>query len=186
MAPVEVRPTPPPGFVLDTPGYAPTPPPGFILDTETAAEKVLGGEIGQVIGREKGLGYFGPLKRPDRAISTELSIGVTGPEYGNKETEIPLLVPTLAREEIDYLLAGNKPTKSIIRKAEEYARIRISKGLSPFAQKGEQGKLPEGKPGLGYIVGETLKGVGGQFEEAARSVVSPIAGIGARLYGRGN
>src|SRR4030042_4884144 len=65
MAPVEVRPTPPPGFVLDTPGYFPTPPPGFALDTETAAEKVLGGEIGQVIGRppreleeKPGLGYI--------------------------------------------------------------------------------------------------------------------------------
>jgi len=46
-------PTPSPGFILDTSGY-PTPPPGFVLDKkETAAEKVLGGEIGQIIGKSE-------------------------------------------------------------------------------------------------------------------------------------
>jgi len=46
-------PKPPAGFILDAPGYGPTPSPGFVLDKkETAAEKVLGGEIGQIIGRE--------------------------------------------------------------------------------------------------------------------------------------
>jgi hypothetical protein len=78
MDSLEVKPTPPSGFVLDTPGYIPTPPSGFLLDKpgypstpppgfslDTAAEKVLGGEIGQVIGRpprelepKPGLGYI--------------------------------------------------------------------------------------------------------------------------------
>jgi hypothetical protein len=92
--------------------------------------------------RKKGLGYFGPLKRPDGMISTELSIGVSGPEYDDKEIEIPLLVPTLTKKEINYLLNGGEPTEEIIRKAEEHAQIRLRSGLSPFAQKGEQGELP--------------------------------------------
>jgi len=48
--------------------------------------------------REKGLGYFGKLKRPDGRVSTELSIGLTGPEFNWKETEVPSLVPTLTKE----------------------------------------------------------------------------------------
>lgn len=53
--------------------------------------------------REKGLGYFGKLKRPDGNVSTELSIGVN---IDGKEIEIPSLVPTLTQEEIDYLLGS--------------------------------------------------------------------------------
>ena len=143
----------------------------------------VGGEIGQVIGREKGPGYFGALKRPDGMISTELSIGVTGPEYGNKETQIPLLVPTLTRNEIAYLLSGKEPTPEIIKKAEIHAQIRLSKGLSPFAQAGPP--LPEWareiptrtplelgeKSGLGYIVGETLKGTGQDIVTTLKNLV---------------
>jgi hypothetical protein len=94
-------------------------------------------------GTLKGPGYFGRLQRPDGDVSTELSIGVTGPEYGNKETQVPLLVPTLTRQEIDYLLAGNEPTEQIIAKAERHAQMRIARGLSPFARTGEQQSLPK-------------------------------------------
>jgi len=91
--------------------------------------------------RKKGLGYFGQLKRPDGYVSTELSIGVTGPEFNWKETEIPALVPTLTRAEIDSLLAGDEPTPAIIEKAKQHALMRIKGGLSPFAQLGEQRPL---------------------------------------------
>ena len=83
----------------------------------------------------KGKGFFGELKRPDGDISTELSIGV---DMDGKETEIPSLVPTLKKEEVDYMLNGGEPTKEIVRKAYEYARQRMSQGKSPFAQEGEQ------------------------------------------------
>jgi hypothetical protein len=81
-------------------------------------------------GTPKGGGYFGELKRPDGGISTELSIGV---QIDGKETEIPLLVPTLTQNEVDHLLAGKEPTKGMVQKAVDHARFRINNGKSPFA-----------------------------------------------------
>jgi hypothetical protein len=80
--------------------------------------------------RVKGPGYFGTLPALGGKESTEISIGVNG-------MEIPSLVPTLSREEIDYLLGGKKATKSIVDKAYTYAKKRQSIGKSPFAQRGE-------------------------------------------------
>jgi len=81
-------------------------------------------------GTKKGPGYLGTLSRPDKKVSTELSIGVN---FDGKETEIPSLVPTLSQKEIDYLLAGGKPTSAIVGKAVAHARTRMSAGKSPFA-----------------------------------------------------
>ena len=93
-------------------------------------------------GTPKGTGFLGELKRPDGRVSTELSIGVN---MDGKETLIPTLVPTLDKNEIDYLLKS--PTspeifktpmgQTIMKRAVEHARKRISEGKSPFAQKGE-------------------------------------------------
>ena len=96
-------------------------------------------------GTEKGEGYFGALKRPDGRVSTELSIGVN---LDGKEVEIPALVPTLSKDEIDYLLNDGKPTDEIIQKAVDHAKLRISEGKSPFAQKGEtvEAKKEEAAP----------------------------------------
>jgi len=102
----------------------------------------------RVDGTPKGAGFFGPLKRPDGMVSTELSAGISGPEFGGKETLVPLLVPTLSRSEIDYLLAGNKPTDEIVAKAKEYALSRIQSGKSPFAGPGEQREPPEYQPSM--------------------------------------
>lgn len=90
-------------------------------------------------GTPKGLGYFGELKRPDGNVSTELSIGVN---LGGKEMEIPLLVPTLSRPEIDSLLAGGKPSPEMVDKAVQFAIERMDRGMSPFAGDGEQTDLP--------------------------------------------
>lgn len=84
--------------------------------------------------RTKGPGFLGTLQRPDGMVSTELSIGVN---FGGKEIEIPSLVPTLSKQEIDHLLNGKEPTKSIITKAIDHARKRINEGKSPFAQVSE-------------------------------------------------
>jgi len=99
-------------------------------------------------GTQKGNGYFGKLMRPDGGYSTEISVGV---QFNGKETEIPLLVPTLTKDEIDYLLnnpvdKGSKENicekdpamfKRILYKAIDYAKKRISNGQSPFAEPGE-------------------------------------------------
>ena len=89
-------------------------------------------------GTKKGMGYFGEL--PSKGgISTELSIGI---ELDGKETEIPLLNPSLDLIEIVHLLEGNKPTKSIINKSVNFAKNRIKSGLSPFASGKERLPLP--------------------------------------------
>lgn len=93
-------------------------------------------------GTPKGNGFFGKLKRPDGMVSTELSIGVN---LDGKETLIPLLVPTLSQQEVDYLLEGNKPTKEIMSKAVSHAKERIKTGKSPFIQEGESTTKIENK-----------------------------------------
>ncbi len=80
-------------------------------------------------GTKKGNGWLGQLKTKDGEISTELSIGV---EIDGKETLIPSLVPTLTKDEIDYLLSGGEPTDKIVKKATDHAMKRIRAGKSPF------------------------------------------------------
>jgi len=79
---------------------------------------------------KKGMGFLGEIKRPDGGVSTELSIGVN---IDGKEIQIPTLIPTLDKNEIDYLIKGNKPTREIVGKAIKHAQGRISQGESPFA-----------------------------------------------------
>lgn len=74
------------------------------------------------------------LKRPDGKVSTEISIGV---EMDGKETEIPTLVPTLTKSEVEYLLRGGEPTEAIVNKAVAHAKKRRAMGLSPFKQDNE-------------------------------------------------
>jgi hypothetical protein len=95
--------------------------------------------------RKKGPGFLGTLARPDGDTSTELSIGV---ELDGREIEIPSLVPTLTKTEVDHMLSGKKPTKAIVDKAVEHAKKRMAEGKDVFAQPGEQTraatKVPDG------------------------------------------
>ena len=91
----------------------------------------------------KGKGYFGPLRSQSGDISTEISAESDGMEY-------PLLVPTLTRSEIQHLLSGAAPTNDIYDKAESYARMRVSKGLSPFASPTELRIPVNALPVYGY------------------------------------
>jgi len=91
--------------------------------------------------RDKGPGFFGELPFHDGRTSTELSIGV---EIDGEKMEIPSLVPTLTREQIDHMLAGKKPTQAIVDKAVAHARERIKAGKDVFAQPGEQVAAPGG------------------------------------------
>jgi hypothetical protein len=90
-------------------------------------------------GTKKGAGYFGELKRPDGSVSTELSVGV---DFGSGEMEIPLLVPTLDKDELNYLINNNpKPSeipKSIMDKAIQHAIGRLKEGKSPFKTDGQE------------------------------------------------
>jgi hypothetical protein len=109
-------------------------------------------------GSPKGLGFFGELKRPDGYTSTELSIGVN---MNGKETEIPLLVPTLTREEVDYLLRGGEPTPTLVDKAVGFAQQRMKAGKPFFADDGEQVPLPANpeddfRQGFGRINGRRV------------------------------
>ncbi len=89
-------------------------------------------------GTQKGMGYFGSLRRPDGKVSTELSIGVN---IGGRETEIPTLVPTLSAQEKTYLL-NTDPSQldwkspigsQILAKARAHAEDRIKNKKSVFA-----------------------------------------------------
>jgi hypothetical protein len=98
-------------------------------------------------GSAKGDGFFGKLKRPDGSVSTEISIGVG---INGKEINIPLIVPTLTKKELNYLLSTdvegkdffNKMPPSIMDKAYEHADKRIKSGISPFAGPDEILEVP--------------------------------------------
>lgn len=103
-------------------------------------------------GTPKGNGWLGVLQRPDGNVSTEISVGV---EIDGKETEIPLLVPDLTKDEQAYLLNNdvegdaflkNMP-ESIMQKAEAHAKAEIAAGRSPFKQNAPA-RDPSGKTGV--------------------------------------
>jgi len=98
-------------------------------------------------GSQKGGGFFGLLKRPDGKVSTEISIGL---DMGGKEINVPLLVPSLTPEELNYLLQTDVESKdflkniprSIMEKAYIHAQERMKAGISPFALPDEIAKFP--------------------------------------------
>ena len=98
-------------------------------------------------GSKKGTGFFGALKRPDGKVSTEISIGL---DVGGKEVNVPLLIPSLTFEELNYLLQSNVDSKdflknlpsSIMEKAYNHAQERMKAGISPFALPNEVFKPP--------------------------------------------
>jgi len=99
-------------------------------------------------GTAKGFGYFGELQRPDGSVSTEISIGVG---IDGKEVEIPLIVPTLDKRELDWLLRNDPQEKgyfdkmppSILDKAYEHAVQRMKAGKSPFASEADIEEPPQ-------------------------------------------
>lgn len=75
------------------------------------------------------------LKNEDGQDVTEYSIGVS---INGKEIDIPTLVPGLTSEEVSAVLkasSGNgKLPDSVVKKAVEHAKKRLSIGKSPFAE----------------------------------------------------
>ena len=86
------------------------------------------------ISMPKSLGYFGLLQSNSGYPMTEFS---ASEEINGNSVQFPLIVPTLTRDELNWLLSGNEPTESIYQKAIAYARMRMLNNLSPFAQQSE-------------------------------------------------
>jgi hypothetical protein len=102
-------------------------------------------------GSKKGPGYLGPIKTEDgKQTITELSIGLPIRQKDGSyiEMDVPTMVPTLTRQELDFLRAnsenlprpGNPVMDSIARKAAEHAEQRISEGHSPFIEHGQRAR----------------------------------------------
>ena len=81
-------------------------------------------------GTPKGAGYFGSIPMADGQVMTEMSVGVN---LGGRDMEIPTIVSTSTRAELDYLAAGNPPTDQMVRKAVNHALMRMSQGKSVWA-----------------------------------------------------
>ena len=96
-------------------------------------------------GTKKGTGFLGIQKTTNGGVATELTVGVSFD--GQPEMEIPTYVPTLTKEELDWLNAGGNPLdkspigKSIYRKAISHAQERIRAGKSQFIET-DKGELP--------------------------------------------
>jgi hypothetical protein len=92
-------------------------------------------------GSAKGLGFLGLLARPDGRVSSEISYGTT--DVDGTERQIPLLVPTLTKDEVRFLLAHDLNDvagipANIRNKAIAFAKERQAQGLGVFAGQGEQ------------------------------------------------
>lgn len=140
----------------------------------------------------KGLGFLGPLQRADGSVMSEYSIGVN---IDGKEHEIPSLVPTLTKEEVQALVAGpdGAPVPAAIQgKAIAYAKARLAAGKDPFAGPGEQQALypelaraaaPTPKPAARFAH-RTVPEAAGEIGKAAADAVQSfalIAGAGPAL-----
>ncbi|MDP2620593.1 MAG: hypothetical protein Q8P46_10530, partial [Hyphomicrobiales bacterium] len=123
----------------------------------------------------KGQGYFGPLKRPDGDISTELSFDF---DEGGKKVYAPLLVPTLTKPEVDHLLSGGAPTDAHYQKAVEHARKRVAAGKDPFAGPGEQ-SAPPAAPSAPWT------GEGGVLTNASAGMVAAVKSAFANVRSMG-
>ena len=82
-------------------------------------------------GTRKGRGYFGEIDMGNGDYMTEKSVGVN---INDQEMLIPTIVPTLTREEVDFMVSGGDPRENdtIMNKAVEHARKRLANNQSPF------------------------------------------------------
>ncbi|MFA6051571.1 MAG: transglycosylase SLT domain-containing protein [Methylobacter sp.] len=106
-------------------------------------------------GTPKGTGYLGELKRPDGGVMTEYSIGV---KINDKEMDIPTIVPTLSKDEVNHLLntkEGDKLPDSIVQKAVDHAESRIKQGLSVWHDTPQPITSSKGAVGIAQVMPDT-------------------------------
>ncbi len=89
-------------------------------------------------GSAKGDGFLGVLQLPGGGVATEFSVGVQLESKGGAETDIPTLVPTLTKQEIDLMINDIIPNQKevppkILQKAVDHANKRVREGKSVFA-----------------------------------------------------
>ena len=82
-------------------------------------------------GTKKGNGWLGKMKMTDGSNQDMTEYSITD-GLGGKDILMPSVVPTLSRDEVNYLLGGGKVTPEITNKAIEHAKERMRQGLSPF------------------------------------------------------
>ena len=140
----EEKPPPsPPPVAVGPPGAEPGPPDVHDLRVPAGSSLTDQSQWGKrEDGTLKGRGYLGLLKRADGGVSSELSMSS---EIDGREIIYPLLVPTLTREEVEWLLnnavdPGSVPP-SIKAKALAHAKMRMAAGKSPFALSVEEPPL---------------------------------------------
>ena len=94
-------------------------------------DKTIPGYGNREDGTPKGRGWLGELTRKDGSgmVSTELSLSGV---IDGKKVLFPALVPTLDKNEIDYLLSHKDIPDTIKKKAADFAKKRIKEGRSPF------------------------------------------------------
>ncbi len=93
---------------------------------------------------QKGPGFLGALKLKGGGVATEYSVGVRLEANDSKETDIPSLVPTLTKTEIDKMtndiIPNQKPVPDkILQKAVDHANKRVREGKNVFAGNDDQG-----------------------------------------------
>tara|TARA_Y100000114_G_scaffold123476_1_gene119031 strand:+ start:226 stop:612 length:387 start_codon:yes stop_codon:yes gene_type:complete len=87
-------------------------------------------------------GWLGAIRRDDGSVMTEFSIGLN---INGKERNVPSLVPTLSRKEIEFLRTKKESQpipQSIQKKAKAHAIKMIKQNKSPFFRNNRN----EGKP----------------------------------------
>ncbi len=97
-------------------------------------------------GTPKGTGFLGVLRTPAGNVVSEYTIGV---KIDGKQIDVPTLVPTLTRAEVEGVLrAADDPTNKtplppgVEIKARKFAETRLFDGLSVFAEAGETPSAP--------------------------------------------
>ena len=126
----------------------------------------------------KGTGWLGVLHLPNGGVASEYTIGVN---IDGKEIDIPTLVPTLTKEEQDLMvndvIPNNKDVPdSIVKKAVDFAKMRLANGRSVFANDGEPQQPAQGTQGAQQPEAQATQGEqpvatqpaqGGQSQPAA-------------------
>tara|TARA_R110000751_G_scaffold54334_3_gene117012 strand:+ start:2706 stop:3005 length:300 start_codon:yes stop_codon:yes gene_type:complete len=66
-------------------------------------------------------------KKGEKVTEHSMGFGMDG-----KEVEVPMIVPSTTKQELDIILNLGKETPAMIKKATDHAKMRIKQGKSPF------------------------------------------------------